>query len=58
MKYDICHVYPITSGTAGTYIDEIFKSLNDEFKQEVFVNYYYPYNYGKKYFYNLNSATL
>ena len=57
MKYDICHVYPITSGTAGTYIDEIFKSLNDEFKQEVFVNYYYPYNYGKKYFYKFSDLS-
>lgn len=57
MKYDICHVYPITSGTAGTYIDEIYKSLNNDFKQEVFVNYYYPYDYGKKYFYKFSDLS-
>lgn len=34
MKYDICHVYPITSGTAGTYIDEIYKSLNDDLNRK------------------------
>lgn len=57
MKYDICHVYPITSGTAGTYIDEIYKSLNDEFDQEIFVNYYYPYEYGKKFFYKFSDLS-
>ena len=51
MKIDICHVYPITSGTAGTYMDSIYKALKNDFSEEIFVNYYYPYNYGKKVFY-------
>ena len=58
MKYDICHVYPITSGTAGTYIDEIYKSLNEDFKQEVFVNYYYPYDLSSPYIFLKKFNTL
>lgn len=47
MKIDICHIYPITSGTAGTYINSIYNALKDNFSEEIFVNYYFPYLYGK-----------
>lgn len=58
MNIDICHIYPITSGTAGTYMDGIYNALKSSFSQMVFVNYYYPFTYGKKWFYkysDLNS---
>lgn len=51
MKIDICHIYPITSGTAGTYINSIYNALKDNFSEEIFVNYYFPYKYGKRIFY-------
>jgi glycosyltransferase involved in cell wall biosynthesis len=50
-KIDILHVYYGSSGIAGTYVDEIYNSLKNEFRQECIVNYYFPFNYGlKKYF--------
>lgn len=50
-KYDIFHIYHGTQGTAGLYTDEIYQSLKQNFKQKVFVNYYYPLDYGEKIFY-------
>lgn len=52
MNIDICHIYPITSGTAGTYMDGIYNALKSSFSQMVFVNYYYPFTYGKSGFTN------
>lgn len=57
MKIDICHVYPITSGTAGTYINSIYNALKSNFKQEIFVNYYYKFDYGKKIFYRYSDLS-
>ena len=57
MYIDICHIYPITSGTAGTYMDGIYKALQGHFSQEVFVNYYYPFGYGKKWFYKYSDLS-
>lgn len=48
---DILHIYSGTSGYSGIYIDEIYRSLKNEFNQEVIVNAYFPYNYGKKIYY-------
>ena len=57
MKIDICHIYPITSGTAGTYMDGIYNALKSSFSQMVFVNNYYPFNYGKKWFYKYSDLS-
>lgn len=51
-KIDVFHVYWGTSGNSGLYIDEIFKHLERSgYKQRVFVNYYYPFDYGDKIFF-------
>lgn len=48
----IYHIYWGTAGNAGLYLDEIYQSLNKAgFKQKVFVNYYYPFDYGEKVFF-------
>lgn len=54
---DILHIYAGTSGSAGTYIHEIYKALNKKFKQEVIVSYFYPFNYGKKIFYRYSDLS-
>jgi glycosyltransferase involved in cell wall biosynthesis len=48
---DILHIYAGTSGSAGSYLNEIYKGLSKNFKQEVIVSRHYPFNYGKKVFY-------
>lgn len=48
----IYHIYWGTSGNSGLYLDEIYQVLNDAgHKQRVFVNYYYPFDYGDKVFF-------
>lgn len=48
----IFHVYFGTQGSAGLYLDEIYKSLEElNIKQSIFVSYYYPFNYGNKIFF-------
>lgn len=48
----IYHIYWGTSGNAGLYLDEIYQTLKSGgYKQKVFVNYYYPFDYGEKVFY-------
>ncbi|HUW04865.1 MAG TPA: glycosyltransferase [Williamwhitmania sp.] len=54
---DIIHIYAGTSGSAGTYIHEIYTSLSLNYKQEIFVNYYFPFMYGKKYFYRFSELS-
>ena len=56
-KVDILHIYAGTGGAAGTYIDGIFSSLEGKFKQECIVNYYFPFNYGKKIFYKVTEMS-
>ncbi len=52
MNNYIFHIYWGTAGNAGLYLDEIYKVLeNAGFKQKAFVNYYYPFDYGEKFFY-------
>jgi len=43
MVIDIVHIYAGTAGNAGSYLNEIFVSLKDNFRQKIFVNYYYKY---------------
>ena len=50
-KIDIFHVYGGTGGSAGLYLDEIYQALNERFNQKCFVNYYFPFDYGKNLFY-------
>lgn len=48
----IYHIYWGTSGNSGLYLDEIYQVLKSNgFEQRVFVNYYYPFNYGNKIFF-------
>ncbi|GEM_PF-741149 len=54
---DIIHIYAGTSGSAGTYIHEIYTSLSSNYRQEIFVNYYFPFMYGKKYFYRFSELS-
>lgn len=50
----IYHIYWGTSGSAGLYLDDIYKTLdNGGFKQKAFVSYYYPFNYGEKVFFKI-----
>lgn len=47
----IYHVYWGTSGNSGLYLDEIYQTLRESgHVQRVFVNYYYPFDYGDKVF--------
>lgn len=48
----IYHIYWGTAGNAGLYLDEIYQTLAKAgYKQEVFVSYYYPFDYGHKIFF-------
>lgn len=48
----IYHIYWGTAGNAGLYLDEIYQGLSKAFfNQKVFVNFYYPFNYGEKVFF-------
>lgn len=52
MSNTLFHVYAGTQGTAGLYLNEIFKAIeHTEIKQEAFVSYYYPFSNAKKIFY-------
>lgn len=45
----IYHIYSGTAGSAGLYTNEIYKTLSTAgFEQKIFVNYFYPFNYGEK----------
>lgn len=47
----IYHIYWGTSGNSGLYLDEIYQVLKENgYVQHVFVNFYYPFNYGDKIF--------
>jgi len=54
---DIIHIYAGTSGSAGTYINEIFTALKGKYTQEIFVSYYYPFSYGKNVFYKYSDLS-
>jgi len=51
-KVQCVHIYHGTQGNGGLYLDEIIKALEEQgISQEVYVSYYFPFNYGKKYFF-------
>lgn len=52
-KVDILHIYFGTAGAAGLYLHEIYIALKNKFHQECIVNYYFPFDYGRKYFFGL-----
>ena len=56
-RKDIIHIYAGTSGSAGLYIDEIFKALKNNFTQTAIVSYNFPFNYGKKVFYRFSDLS-
>ena len=48
----IYHIYWGTAGNSGLYLEEIYQVLRKKgYSQKVFVNYYYPFNYGEKVFF-------
>lgn len=55
-RIDIVHVYPGSAGTAGMYVNEIYKTLKQDFNQICIVNYYFPFNYGRKIFYRFTES--
>jgi len=56
-KIKIVHIYYGTSGSAGLYIDRIYKSLFNSCSEDVIVNYYFPFNYGQKVFYKYSELS-
>ena len=54
---DILHIYAGTSGSAGLYMNEIYSVLSDNFRQELIVNSYYPFQKGKKIFYRYSELS-
>ncbi len=55
----IYHIYWGTSGNSGLYLDEIYQVLkNRGYKQRVFVNFYYPFNYGDKIFFKRGDVAM
>lgn len=55
----IYHIYWGTSGNSGLYLDEIYKALKVEgITQRVFVNYYYPFDYGDKIFFKRGDVAM
>lgn len=56
---DIYHIYWGTSGNSGLYLDEIYQALKGEgITQRVFVNYYYPFDYGDKIFFKRGDVAM
>ena len=59
---DVFYIYWGTAGNSGLYLDEIYKVLEEEgYQQKAFVNYYYPFTYGKKVFFkygDIGNSTL
>lgn len=52
MRKDIIHVYHGSQGSGGLYTHEIYLVLKENgLKQEFFLSFYYPFNYGKKIFF-------
>lgn len=52
MDGKIYHIYWGTAGNAGLYLDEIYQVLDKAgYNQKAFVSYYYPFDYGEKYFF-------
>lgn len=55
----IYHIYWGTSGNSGLYLDEIYQVLkNRGYKQRVFVNFYYPFDYGEKIFFKRGDVAM
>lgn len=55
----IYHIYWGTSGNSGLYLDEIYQVLKKEgISQKVFVNYYYPFDYGDKIFFKRGDIAM
>jgi glycosyltransferase involved in cell wall biosynthesis len=55
---DILHIYYGSQGSGGLYLDEIYQTLNDEnYRQDVIVSYYYPFNYGNKFFFKYSDLS-
>jgi len=51
-KVMLVHVYAGTQGTAGLYLNETIKAIQEtNITQKAFVSYYYPFNNAKKIFY-------
>jgi glycosyltransferase involved in cell wall biosynthesis len=47
----ITHLYFGTAGAAGLYTHRIYMALAAKFAQDCVVNYYFPFDYGRRYFF-------
>lgn len=54
---DITHLYFGTAGAAGLYTHRIYQALEKSFKQECIVNYYFPFDYGRRYFFRITELS-
>lgn len=55
----IYHIYWGTSGNSGLYLDEIYQVLKQEgHNQRVFVNFYFPFDYGDKIFFKRGDVAM
>lgn len=56
-KIDIVHIYAGTRGAMGLYLNEIYNALNKKYSQDAIVSHYYPFEYGKKWFYRFTDIS-
>lgn len=54
---DITHLYFGTAGAAGLYTHRIHEVLAKDFKQDCIVNYYFPFSYGRRYFFQFTELS-
>jgi glycosyltransferase involved in cell wall biosynthesis len=54
---DITHLYFGTAGAAGLYTHRIQQALSKKFKQDCIVNHYFPFDYGRRYFFRFTELS-
>jgi glycosyltransferase involved in cell wall biosynthesis len=54
---DITHLYFGTAGAAGLYMHRIHQALSNEFEQDCIVNHYFPFDYGRRYFFRFTELS-
>lgn len=54
---DITHLYFGTAGAAGLYTHRIHEALAQDFEQDCIVNYYFPFPYGRRYFFRFTELS-
>ncbi|CAK2924329.1 Glycosyltransferase family 1 protein [Vibrio crassostreae] len=54
---DILHIYSGTAGSASLYLKGIYDALGVKYAQRCFVNYYCPFDFGRKIFYKFTEMS-